>query len=151
MSDEVSAEVEPRRRWLPQTVRVRLTIVATLAFAITLSAAAFGLVKLVRNDLVDRIQETNQAQLDQLQERVHRGELIVHRDHARRVLVVLGKLFEAGYPIQRLKVVDAYRADDDRSMARPNACSDQLLDPDTRRQLNPEVLLAAIERSSSAR
>ena len=52
--------------------------------------------------------------------RVHRGELIVHRDHARRVLVVLGKLFKAGYPIQRLKVVDAYRADDDRSMAANN-------------------------------
>jgi D-alanyl-D-alanine carboxypeptidase len=52
--------------------------------------------------------------------RVHRGELIVHRDHARRILVVLGKLFEARYPIQRLRLVDAYRADDDRSMAANN-------------------------------
>jgi hypothetical protein len=52
--------------------------------------------------------------------RVHRGELLVHRDHARRVLAVLGKLFAAGYPIQRLRVVDAYRADDDRSMAANN-------------------------------
>jgi len=52
--------------------------------------------------------------------RVHRGELIVHRDHARWVLVVLGKLFKAGYPIERLQVVDAYRADDDRSMAANN-------------------------------
>jgi hypothetical protein len=52
--------------------------------------------------------------------RVHRGELIVHRDHARWVLVVLGKLFKAGYPIERLQVVDAYRADDDRSMAADN-------------------------------
>src|SRR4029453_11895920 len=52
--------------------------------------------------------------------RVHRGELIVHRDHARRVLAVLGKLFAAASPIQRLKVVDAYRADDDRSMAANN-------------------------------
>jgi hypothetical protein len=52
--------------------------------------------------------------------RVHRGELIVHRDHARRVLVVLGKLFKAGYPIERLELVDAYRADDDRSMAANN-------------------------------
>ena len=32
--------------------------------------------------------------------RVRRGELIVHRDHARRVLVVLEKLFKAGYPIR---------------------------------------------------
>jgi D-alanyl-D-alanine carboxypeptidase len=52
--------------------------------------------------------------------RVHRGELIVHRDHARRVLVVLEKLFKARYPVQRLRVVDAYRADDDRSMAANN-------------------------------
>ncbi|HET7517577.1 MAG TPA: M15 family metallopeptidase [Actinomycetes bacterium] len=52
--------------------------------------------------------------------RVHQGELIVHRDHARRILVVLGKLFRARYPIQRLKLVDAYQADDDRSMAANN-------------------------------
>jgi hypothetical protein len=52
--------------------------------------------------------------------RVHRGELIVHRDHARRVLGVFGKLFTARYPIQRLRLVDAYRADDDRSMAANN-------------------------------
>ncbi|HSO52996.1 MAG TPA: M15 family metallopeptidase [Actinomycetes bacterium] len=52
--------------------------------------------------------------------RVHQGELIVHRDHARRVLVVLGKLFKARYPIQRLQLVDAYQADDDRSMAANN-------------------------------
>src|SRR5262249_6982267 len=59
----------------PQTVRVRLTIVATLAFAITISLAAFGLVRLVHNNLVDRIQETNQAQLDALQRQINRGEL----------------------------------------------------------------------------
>jgi poly-gamma-glutamate synthesis protein (capsule biosynthesis protein) len=52
--------------------------------------------------------------------RVHRGELIVHRDHARRILGVLKKLFQARYPIQRLRPVDAYRADDDRSMAANN-------------------------------
>jgi hypothetical protein len=37
------------------------------------------------------------------------------------------------------------------SIARPKACSDQRLDPDTRRQLKAEVLLAAIDRSSLAR
>jgi hypothetical protein len=52
--------------------------------------------------------------------RVQQGELIVHRDHARRILAVMGKLFTARYPIQRLKLVDAYRADDDRSMAANN-------------------------------
>ncbi len=64
MSDE--AATATRRRWWPQSVRVRLTIVATLAFAITFSAAAFGLVRLVHNNLVDRIEETNQQQLDEL-------------------------------------------------------------------------------------
>ncbi len=52
--------------------------------------------------------------------RVHRGELIIHRDHARRILAVFGKLFRARYPVQRLRLVDAYRADDDRSMAANN-------------------------------
>jgi signal transduction histidine kinase len=79
MSDEVDAEARAeekrRRKWWPQTVRVRLTIVATLAFAITISAAAFGLVRLVHNNLVDRIEETNQSQLDYLQRQVDSGEL----------------------------------------------------------------------------
>ena len=68
---------EPKRRlrlW-PQSVRVRLTVIATLAFAITISFAAFGLVQLVRTNLVDRIQETNQAQLDVLQGQIDQGEL----------------------------------------------------------------------------
>jgi signal transduction histidine kinase len=68
-------EQERPRRWWPETVRVRLTIVATLAFAITISLAAFGLVRLVHNNLVDRIEETNQTQLDYLQRQVDSGEL----------------------------------------------------------------------------
>jgi D-alanyl-D-alanine carboxypeptidase len=52
--------------------------------------------------------------------RVHRGELVVHRDHARRILGVLERLFKAHYPIQRMRLVDAYRGDDDRSMAANN-------------------------------
>jgi hypothetical protein len=52
--------------------------------------------------------------------RVHRGELVVHRDQARRVLGVLERLFRVGYPIRRMRLVDAYRADDDRSMAANN-------------------------------
>jgi signal transduction histidine kinase len=71
MSDEATR----RRRWWPQTVRVRLTIIATLAFAITLSLAAFGLVRVVHTNLVDRIAETNQTQLDELQAAVRRGDL----------------------------------------------------------------------------
>jgi hypothetical protein len=52
--------------------------------------------------------------------RVHRGELVVHRDQARRVLGVMERLFRLGYPIRRMRLVDDYRADDDRSMAANN-------------------------------
>jgi signal transduction histidine kinase len=72
MSDDA---IESRRSWWPQTVRVRLTIIATLAFAITISLAAFGIVRLVHNDLLDKISETNQSQLDQLQAAVDRGDV----------------------------------------------------------------------------
>jgi signal transduction histidine kinase len=76
MSDapDETESTRPRRFW-PQSVRVRLTVIATLAFAIAISAAAFGLVRLVRTNLVDRIQETNQQQLDDLTLAVNRGEL----------------------------------------------------------------------------
>jgi signal transduction histidine kinase len=69
------SEEEPSlRRWFPQTVRVRLTIVATLAFAVTISLAGFGLVRLVHNSLLDKIESTNQSQLDHLQQAYNRGE-----------------------------------------------------------------------------
>jgi D-alanyl-D-alanine carboxypeptidase-like protein len=55
-----------------------------------------------------------------LDRRVHRGELVVHRDHARRILRVMDTLFRIRYPIQRLRLVDAYQGDDDRSMAANN-------------------------------
>lgn len=78
----MSDDVEPqRRRFWPQSVRVRLTVVATLAFAITISAAAFGLVRLVRTNLVDRIEETNQQQLDTLQAKFENGDLQPPPDH----------------------------------------------------------------------
>jgi D-alanyl-D-alanine carboxypeptidase len=52
--------------------------------------------------------------------RVHRGELVVHRDQARRVLRVMERLFRLRYPIRQMRLVDRYRADDDRSMAADN-------------------------------
>jgi poly-gamma-glutamate synthesis protein (capsule biosynthesis protein) len=52
--------------------------------------------------------------------RVHRGELVVHRDQARRVLRVMERLFRLRYPIRRMRPVDRYRADDDRSTAADN-------------------------------
>ncbi len=51
---------------------------------------------------------------------VHRGELVVHRHHAGRVLAAMRRLFDARFPIERMQLVDAYGGDDDRSMAANN-------------------------------
>lgn len=74
MSDDDAVVAAPRRfHFWPRTVRARLTVVATLAFAIAISAVAFGLVSLVRTNLNDSIQATNQQQLNQLQSAVQRA------------------------------------------------------------------------------
>jgi hypothetical protein len=52
--------------------------------------------------------------------KVHRGELVVHEDHARTIRRVFRVLFEARFPIERMQLVDVYGADDDRSMAANN-------------------------------
>jgi hypothetical protein len=48
------------------------------------------------------------------------GELVVHRDHARSMVEVFRRLYEASFPIARMVTVDAYGGDDDRSMAANN-------------------------------
>ncbi len=78
-------DAPPRRHFWPQSVRVRLTIIATLAFAIAISAAAFGLVRLVHNNLVDRIAETNQQQLNELAAAVQKGNIQPPADSGRQV------------------------------------------------------------------
>jgi hypothetical protein len=47
----------------------------------------------------------------------HRGELVVHADHAEAVVGVFRTLFEARFPIERMELVDAFGADDDAVMA----------------------------------
>jgi hypothetical protein len=51
---------------------------------------------------------------------VRRGELVVHEDHARAVVRVFEAAYDARWPITRMRLVDAYRGDDDRSMAANN-------------------------------
>jgi hypothetical protein len=48
------------------------------------------------------------------------GELIVHHSVANQVLTVFARLYAAGFPIARIQPVDAYRGDDDASMAADN-------------------------------
>ena len=50
----------------------------------------------------------------------HVGEMVVHRNVAGAVVNVFGKLFAARFPMQRMRLVDVYGGDDDRSMAANN-------------------------------
>lgn len=53
--------------------------------------------------------------------RARTGELVVHRRWARPVTEVFERLYAAGWPIARMRLVDAYGGDDDRSMAANNS------------------------------
>jgi D-alanyl-D-alanine carboxypeptidase len=48
------------------------------------------------------------------------GELVVHEDHADALVGVFRELYDAGWPIRRMRLVDDYRGDDDLSMAADN-------------------------------
>jgi hypothetical protein len=52
--------------------------------------------------------------------RIHRGRLVVHRDSARGMLRVMRRLFRLRFPIRQMRLVDAFGADDRRSMAADN-------------------------------
>jgi len=52
--------------------------------------------------------------------RVADGELVVHVDHAEDLLDVFAELLELEFPIERMRLVDEFGADDDNSMAANN-------------------------------
>ena len=52
--------------------------------------------------------------------RDHTGELVVAARWARPVVGVFERLHDARWPIRRMRLVDAYGGDDDRSMAADN-------------------------------
>ncbi len=51
---------------------------------------------------------------------VRTGRLVVHVDQVPAVLGVFRRLFEVGFPVERMVPVDAYGGDDDASMAANN-------------------------------
>jgi hypothetical protein len=51
---------------------------------------------------------------------VRQGRMIIHRRGAHDIVTVMHKLWRVGYPIRRMRLIDAYGADDDRSMAADN-------------------------------
>jgi hypothetical protein len=48
------------------------------------------------------------------------GELVVHESVADDLVMVFGSLWDAGFPITRMELVDVFEGDDDRSMAADN-------------------------------
>jgi hypothetical protein len=51
---------------------------------------------------------------------VHTGELVVHRELAAQVLEIFKALFAQKFTIEKMRLVDEYQGDDDRSMADNN-------------------------------
>lgn len=52
--------------------------------------------------------------------RPHVGELVIHEDHAEQVASVFRRLYDARWPIRRMRLVDDYGGDDIRSMSANN-------------------------------
>ncbi len=52
---------------------------------------------------------------------IRAGELICHRTIAGELLEIFRTLYDAGYPIERMVLIDRYDADDQRSMAANNS------------------------------
>ncbi|MDH3606525.1 MAG: M15 family metallopeptidase [Acidimicrobiia bacterium] len=50
----------------------------------------------------------------------HQGELVVNAHHAEDIVSVMGRLYAAQFPIERMELVDVYEGDDDASMAANN-------------------------------
>lgn len=49
------------------------------------------------------------------------GEMVLHESIAEKVLTILQRLYEAAYPIERMRLIDYYEADDERSMRDNNS------------------------------
>ena len=53
----------------------------------------------------------------------HEGEMIVNRRIAGDVLDIMRQLYESGYPIEKIRLIDEYGADDEASMEDNNSSS----------------------------
>jgi hypothetical protein len=51
---------------------------------------------------------------------VHTGELVVHRELAAEVIAIFKALFAQRFPVEKMRLTEAYDGDDDRSMADNN-------------------------------
>lgn len=51
---------------------------------------------------------------------IHQGELVVHKKVAEEVITIFKELLVQQFPIQRMKLIDEYKADDEKSMEANN-------------------------------
>lgn len=51
----------------------------------------------------------------------HHGQMVVNRLIADRVCRIMRQLYDAGYPIERMRLIDHYNADDETSMSDNNS------------------------------
>ncbi|TCO79433.1 M15 family metallopeptidase [Marinisporobacter balticus] len=56
-------------------------------------------------------------------DKIHQGELIVHKEIAQEVTGIFKELYAAKFPIEKIKLIDEYGANDDLSMADNNTSS----------------------------
>ncbi|PID58226.1 hypothetical protein CSB45_03930 [candidate division KSB3 bacterium] len=54
-------------------------------------------------------------------DQIHQGELIVHRQLAGEILMIFKELLAATFPLEKIRLIDAYQGDDDLSMADNNS------------------------------
>lgn len=52
---------------------------------------------------------------------VHEGELVVHKEVAAEVVEIFRELYEKKFPIEKIRLIDEYDADDDASMGDNNS------------------------------
>ena len=50
----------------------------------------------------------------------HTGELVIHKAYAADIVDVFGRLYQARWPIERMRLIDDFHGDDDQSMAANN-------------------------------
>jgi D-alanyl-D-alanine carboxypeptidase len=55
--------------------------------------------------------------------RAHRGALVVHARAVRSLVRVFSRLYAARFPIRRMRPIDAYRGNDERSLAADNTAA----------------------------
>ena len=51
----------------------------------------------------------------------HTGELVIHKDLSAEIIAIFRELYQGAFPIEKMRLVDEYRADDEASMADNNS------------------------------